>query len=45
MIERLEDLSDALQLTQAEQDQEKTIPFEEHLTKLKESKSVVSNRS
>jgi prevent-host-death family protein len=45
MIERLEDLSDALQLTQAEQDQEKTIPFEEHLTKLKESKSVVSNRA
>ena len=45
MIERLEDLSDALQLTQAEQDQEKTVSFEEHLIKLKETKSVVSNRS
>ena len=45
MVERLEDLSDALQLTQAEQDQEKTMSFKEHLTKLKETKSVVSNRS
>jgi prevent-host-death family protein len=45
MVERLQDLSDALQLTRAEQDQEKTMSFEEHLTKLKETKSVVSNRS
>jgi prevent-host-death family protein len=45
MVERLEDLSDAVQLTQAEQDQEQTMSFEEHLTKLKETKSVVSNRS
>ena len=45
MVERLEDLSDALQLTQAEQDQEKMMPFEEHLKKIKESTSVVSNRS
>ena len=45
MIGRLENLSDALQLTQAEQDREQTIPFAEHLTKLKESKSAVSNRS
>jgi prevent-host-death family protein len=45
MIERLEDLSDALQLTQAEQDREQTMPFAEHLMKLEESKSVVSNRS
>jgi prevent-host-death family protein len=45
MVERLEDLSDALQLTEAEQQDEQTMPFEEHLKKLKETKSVVSNRS
>ena len=44
MVERLEDLSDALELTLAEQDQEQTMPFEEHVTKLKESKRVVSTR-
>ena len=45
MIERLEDLSDAAELLQAELDQEPTIPFEEHLTKSKELKSGVSTGS
>jgi prevent-host-death family protein len=45
MVERLEDLSDAIQLTEAEQQDEQTMPFEEHLKKLKETKSVVPNRS
>ena len=45
MVERLEDLSDALILNQAGQEQEQTMPFEEHVKRLKESKSVVSNRS
>ncbi len=35
MVERLEDLSDAAELLQAEVDQEPTMPFEEHLTKSK----------
>jgi prevent-host-death family protein len=45
MVERLEDLSDGLILNQAEQEQEPTMPFAEHVAKLKENKSVVSNRS
>jgi len=45
MIERLEDLSDAAELLQAELDQESTMPFEEHLTKSKELKSGVSTGS
>ncbi|MBI2328775.1 MAG: type II toxin-antitoxin system Phd/YefM family antitoxin [Chloroflexi bacterium] len=35
MIERLENLSDAAELLQAELDEEPTMPFEEHLTKSK----------
>jgi len=42
MIKRLEDLSDAAELLQAELDQEPTMPFEEHLKKLKGRKSSVS---
>ena len=38
MVERLEDLSDTAELLQAELSQESTMPFEEHLTKLKEMK-------
>ncbi len=45
MIERLEDLSDAAELLQAELDQESTMPFEEHLTRSKELKSGVSTGS
>jgi len=45
MVERLEDLSDAAELLQAELDQEPAIPFEEHLTKSKELKSGVSTGS
>ena len=45
MVERLEDLSDALQLTEAAQQDEQTMPFAEHLKRLKETKSAVSNRS
>jgi len=45
MIERLEDLSDSAEILQAELDQEPTMPFEEHLAKLKEQKSVVSTGS
>ena len=41
MIKRLEDLSDAAELLQAELDQEPTMPFEEHLKKLKRPKSNV----
>ena len=37
MIERLEDLSDAGELLQAELAQEPTMPFEEHLAKSKSS--------
>ncbi len=43
MVERLEDLSDAAELLQAELDQEPTMPFEEHTTKSKELKSGVSS--
>lgn len=35
MVERLEDLSDAAELLQAELDKEPTMPFEEHLAKSK----------
>jgi len=45
MVERLEDLSDAAELLQAELDQEPTIPFEEHLAKSKKLKSGVSTGS
>jgi len=45
MVERLEDLSDAAELLQAEMDKEPTMPFEEHLTKSKELKSGVSTGS
>ncbi len=45
MIERLEDLSDAAELLQAELDQEPTIPFEEHLKRSREPKSGVSTGS
>jgi len=45
MLERLEDLSDAAELLQAELGQESTIPFEEHLTKSKELKNSVSTGS
>ena len=45
MIERMEDLSDAAGLLQAELDQETTISLEEHLTKSKELKSGVSTGS
>jgi prevent-host-death family protein len=45
MVERLEDLSDAAELLQAELDQEPTIPFEEHLKKSKATKSGVSTGS
>jgi len=42
MIKRLEDLSDAAELLQAELDQEPTMPFEKHVKKLKGRKSSVS---
>ena len=45
MVERIEDLSDAAELLQAELGQEPTIPFEEHLAKSKEQKSSVSTGS
>ncbi|MFH0914491.1 MAG: type II toxin-antitoxin system Phd/YefM family antitoxin [Chloroflexota bacterium] len=45
MIERLEDLSDASELLQAELGQEPTMPLEEHLTKSKELKNGVSTGS
>ena len=53
ILERLENLSDAAELLQAELDGEPTIPFEEHLkksTKLsraesREPKTIVSARS
>ena len=41
MVERLEDLSDAAELLQAENEQEQTIPFEDHLKKSKEQKHGV----
>jgi prevent-host-death family protein len=42
MVERLEDLSDAAELLQAELRQESTMPFEEHLTKSKELKTEIA---
>jgi prevent-host-death family protein len=45
MIERLEDLSDAAELLQAEVDNEPTISFEEHLTKSGELENGVSTGS
>ncbi len=45
MLERLEDLSDAAELLQAELDKEPIMPFEEHLTRPKEPKSGVSTGS
>jgi prevent-host-death family protein len=42
MVERLEDLSDATELLQAELDKEPTMSFETHLTKSGETKSGVS---
>ncbi len=45
MIERLEDLSDSAEILQAELGQEPTMPFEEHVAKLKGQKSVVSTGS
>jgi prevent-host-death family protein len=45
MVERLEDLSDAAELMQAELQQEQTMPFEEHLKKSKETKHGVPVRS
>ena len=44
MVERLEDLSDAAELLQAELEQEATMPFEEHLIKSKELESGISSR-
>ncbi len=41
LVERLEDLSDAAELLQAELERETIMPFEEHLTKSKELKSSV----
>ncbi len=45
MIERLEDLSDAAELLQAEIDKEGTFSFEEHLAKSRELKNSVSTGS
>ena len=42
MVERLEDLSDAAELLNAEAEGEATISFKEHLAKSKELKSGVS---
>ena len=42
MVDRLEDLSDAAELLEAELEHESTMPFKEHLTKSKELKSGVS---
>lgn len=41
MVERLEDISDATELLQAELDHESAMSFEEHLAKSKEMKSSV----
>ncbi|MBI2836526.1 MAG: type II toxin-antitoxin system Phd/YefM family antitoxin [Chloroflexi bacterium] len=41
LIERLEDLSDAAELLQAQLDKEPTMPFEEHLAKSKDLKNSV----
>jgi prevent-host-death family protein len=45
MVERLEDLSDTVELLQGELNQEQVMPFEEHLARLREMKSGVSTRS
>lgn len=45
MVERLEDISDANELLQAETEQEPTMPFEEHLAKSKEITTGVSTGS
>lgn len=45
MVERLEDLFDSAELLRAELDQEPTMPFEEHLGRSKELKTVVSTGS
>jgi len=45
LVERIEDLSDAAELLQAELGQEPTMPFEEHLTKSRKMKSGVSTGS
>ena len=42
MVERLEALSDTIELLKAEMDQEPTTSFEEHLDKSKELKNRVS---
>ena len=42
MLERLEDLSDSVELLQAEIDREPVMPFKEHLSKAEELKSSVS---
>ena len=44
MVECLENLSDAVQLLHDKLNREPTMPFEEHLKKLKEMKRNVSNR-
>lgn len=44
MVERLEDLSDAAELLQAELDGEPTMPFEEHLAKSKGRQSGLPSR-
>jgi len=44
MIERLEDLSDAAELLQAEADREPAMTFEEHLGESRELKSSVPAR-
>jgi len=41
MLERLEELSDAAELLQAELDQEPTMPFEKHIRELKRQKKGV----
>ncbi len=45
IIERLEDLSDAAEILQAETEQEPSISFEEHLKKSKEQKTRVPARN
>ncbi len=45
MVDRLEDLSDAAELLQAELEHESTMSFEEHLTKSKELNGGVSTGS
>lgn len=45
MIERLEDLSDSIEVLQAQLDREPTMPFEEHIARSKGLKPVVPARS